>query len=204
MAISKRLRFEILRRDNHTCRYCGRSAPDAVLHIDHVIPESLGGPTESSNLITACSHCNGGKTSSTPDQSIVADVNDKALQWAAAMAQAAEEASRDTSGRDDLYDAVRGAWPSYQQNRIPQDYTETLDQFVNAGLPRQVIVQMARTAAAKPKVYNRWAYFCGCCWAKVRELQTRAAEIVSVASSGDSSRDTAVMDEAERLELVNG
>lgn len=23
MAISKRLRYEILRRDNHACRYCG-------------------------------------------------------------------------------------------------------------------------------------------------------------------------------------
>ena len=29
MAVSKRLRYEILRRDNHTCRYCGASAPDA-------------------------------------------------------------------------------------------------------------------------------------------------------------------------------
>ena len=26
MAVSKRTRFEVLRRDSHTCRYCGQSA----------------------------------------------------------------------------------------------------------------------------------------------------------------------------------
>ena len=31
MAVSKRLRFEILRRDNHACRYCGQMAPDVKL-----------------------------------------------------------------------------------------------------------------------------------------------------------------------------
>ena len=41
MAVSKRLRYEILRRDNHTCRYCGESAPDVKLTIDHVVPVSL-------------------------------------------------------------------------------------------------------------------------------------------------------------------
>lgn len=36
MAVSKRLRYEILRRGNHTCRYCGASAPDVPLRVDHV------------------------------------------------------------------------------------------------------------------------------------------------------------------------
>jgi len=31
MAVSKRLRFEILRRDDHACRYCGATAPEAKL-----------------------------------------------------------------------------------------------------------------------------------------------------------------------------
>lgn len=29
MAVSKRLRHEVMRRDNHTCRYCGGGAPTA-------------------------------------------------------------------------------------------------------------------------------------------------------------------------------
>lgn len=41
MAVSKRLRFEILRRDNFQCRYCGAKAPDATLAVDHVTPKEL-------------------------------------------------------------------------------------------------------------------------------------------------------------------
>jgi hypothetical protein len=35
MAVSKRLRHEVFRRDNHTCLYCGHSAPDVKITIDH-------------------------------------------------------------------------------------------------------------------------------------------------------------------------
>jgi hypothetical protein len=61
--IPARLRFEVLNRDNFRCRYCGRSQRDgAVLHVDHVVPFSKGGPTTEDNLITACSDCNLGKS----------------------------------------------------------------------------------------------------------------------------------------------
>ena len=55
------LRFEILRRDNFTCGYCGRRPPDAVLHVDHVVPWSKGGTNDPANLRTACQDCNLGK-----------------------------------------------------------------------------------------------------------------------------------------------
>jgi hypothetical protein len=61
MAISKALRFLVLRRDNYTCRYCGRSAPEVVLHVDHVVPRIKGGRNKLGNLITACFDCNMGK-----------------------------------------------------------------------------------------------------------------------------------------------
>ena len=55
------LRFQILARDNFTCQYCGRGAPDVMLEVDHKIPVSEGGTNESDNLITACAACNRGK-----------------------------------------------------------------------------------------------------------------------------------------------
>lgn len=85
MAVSRRLRFEILRRDKHTCRYCGASAPDVPLTVDHVIPTTLGGGDEPSNLVTACQSCNGGKTSIAPDSELVVDVQQDALRWKRAM-----------------------------------------------------------------------------------------------------------------------
>lgn len=60
-AVSKKLRFEVFKRDKFTCQYCGDSAPDVVLHVDHIIPVSKGGLTELVNLITSCQPCNSGK-----------------------------------------------------------------------------------------------------------------------------------------------
>ena len=34
-SISKKARFEVFKRDSFTCQYCGRTAPDVVLHLDH-------------------------------------------------------------------------------------------------------------------------------------------------------------------------
>lgn len=61
MAIGKRLRFEVFKRDKFTCQYCGKKAPDVVLHADHIEPKSKGGADDLLNLITACSDCNLGK-----------------------------------------------------------------------------------------------------------------------------------------------
>jgi hypothetical protein len=55
------MRFEVLRRDNFRCFYCGRRPPEVVLHADHVVPWRAGGPTTLENLHAACSDCNYGK-----------------------------------------------------------------------------------------------------------------------------------------------
>jgi hypothetical protein len=62
---NKKMRFEILKRDNFTCRYCGRSPranQNVILEIDHIHPQSKGGVYEKENLITSCHDCNGGKS----------------------------------------------------------------------------------------------------------------------------------------------
>jgi len=61
-SLSKKLRFEVFKRDSFTCQYCGRSAPDVVLEIDHIEPVSEGGTNDILNLITSCKDCNSGKS----------------------------------------------------------------------------------------------------------------------------------------------
>jgi len=60
-AISKSLRFEVFKRDSFTCQYCGRSAPEVILQVDHIEPVSKGGKNDILNLITSCRDCNLGK-----------------------------------------------------------------------------------------------------------------------------------------------
>ena len=61
MAISKKLRFEVFKRDNFTCQYCGKKSPEVVLETDHIIPLNKGGGDNIENLITSCFDCNRGK-----------------------------------------------------------------------------------------------------------------------------------------------
>lgn len=60
-AISKKTRFEVFKRDSFTCQYCGKSAPDVILEIDHIIPVSNDGDHDIFNFLTACEECNRGK-----------------------------------------------------------------------------------------------------------------------------------------------
>jgi hypothetical protein len=179
MTVSKRLRFEVFRRDGYACRYCGRKAPHVELTVDHVVPEALGGTDDPTNLVTACADCNSGKTSTPPDAALVADVSHDAHRWAAAMQQAADELRLTTDSRSEIYEAVWNAWTSYRRRGIPQGFERKLDRFLDAGLTPQLLVELAEVAATTPDIWDRWAYFCGCCWTRIRQLQDRAAEIVT-------------------------
>jgi len=58
-------RREVLKRDRHTCQYCGSTKQ---LTLDHVIPRSKGGKHTWDNVVTACERCNGRKGDRTPIQ----------------------------------------------------------------------------------------------------------------------------------------
>ncbi|MGG7534660.1 HNH endonuclease [Rhizobium sp. 12,4] len=59
--IPQGVRFDVFRRDNFTCVYCGRGSPEVTLHCDHKIAHSKGGSDDKENLVTACEDCNLGK-----------------------------------------------------------------------------------------------------------------------------------------------
>lgn len=62
MAVSIRTRFGVFKRDKFTCRYCGRTSPEVVLEVDHIVPVCEGGTDDPINLATSCWECNRGKT----------------------------------------------------------------------------------------------------------------------------------------------
>ncbi|NJK99452.1 MAG: HNH endonuclease [Spirulinaceae cyanobacterium SM2_1_0] len=58
-------RREVLRRDRHTCQYCGSKSH---LTLDHVVPRSKGGQHTWDNVVTACEACNSRKGDRPPEQ----------------------------------------------------------------------------------------------------------------------------------------
>src|SRR4030095_13972063 len=81
VALSKRIRFEVFKRDQFCCQYCGRHPPDIVLEIDHIIPVCDGGDASEENLLTACFDCNRGKASN-PLTRVPQSLADKAAEIA--------------------------------------------------------------------------------------------------------------------------
>lgn len=59
--LTKKVRFEVFKRDSFKCMYCGDSAPETVLQVDHIKPVAKGGTNDILNLVTSCFGCNSGK-----------------------------------------------------------------------------------------------------------------------------------------------
>lgn len=71
----------VMRRDGHTCGYCGRRAET----IDHVVPRSRGGRNTWTNTVACCNGCNQTKGDRTPAEAGMAlRVAPAQLTWHAA------------------------------------------------------------------------------------------------------------------------
>jgi hypothetical protein len=81
MAISNQLRWQVLWRDQFTCRYCGKSAPHVPLVIDHVFPKAHGGKDKLENLTAACEQCNNGKRDQLPPERVTDAVREATAEF---------------------------------------------------------------------------------------------------------------------------
>lgn len=178
MAVSKRTRYEVLRRDNHACRYCGASAPDVRLVVDHVTPVALGGSDKPDNLVAACQDCNAGKTSTTPGAPLVEDVKALDLKWAGAIKRAHAIRAADRRKRATYIRAWGAEWESYGL-RIPNDAWQSVERLYEAGLPKAELLDVTLIAATNRGVYDRFSYFMGICWKRVREIQETATQLLA-------------------------
>lgn len=81
MALSVRTRFEVFKRDDFTCRYCGKKSPEVILEVDHIVPVCDGGSDDAINLATSCWDCNRGKAG-VPLNSVMTgeDPHDRAIE----------------------------------------------------------------------------------------------------------------------------
>ncbi|MFU2316797.1 HNH endonuclease [Rahnella sp. PCH160] len=78
--ISKKVRFEVFKRDGFKCQYCGKSAPEIVLHADHIFPVSKGGGNDVLNMITSYIDCNLGKSDGLLSDTSIVKVQVEQLQ----------------------------------------------------------------------------------------------------------------------------
>lgn len=112
--LSKKVRFEIFKRDSFKCQYCGQSSPDVILEVDHIKPVSDGGTNDMTNLITACFDCNRGKSNILLDDKSVLEkqrkqleeINERRMQLEMMMEWREELVSLD----DEKVEIFKGQW----------------------------------------------------------------------------------------------
>lgn len=175
MAVTKRTRYEVLRRDNHACRYCGAAAPDVKLTVDHVTPTALGGADAPSNLVAACANCNAGKASTNPDAALVADVRDDALRFAELTRQAYSVLVERAGERDDYIEEFAQAW----DYNVPDGWRGSVGRWHSMGVPIELILDAAERAQDIPRRFSgsgRFSYMCGIVWNQVSTVTEEADE----------------------------
>lgn len=172
VALSKRVRFEVFKRDGFTCQYCGAHPPGVVLECDHIVPVALGGSNDDDNLITACFDCNRGKS----DVSL--DVVPQSLAEKAAEVAEREEQLR---GYSQVMEAKRQrldaeTWQIMEMfypgaDSVPRDSFGSARRFIEK-LGFHEVVEAAEIALGGPAYGKRiFKYFCGVCWNKVRKAE---------------------------------
>lgn len=170
--LSARLRFEIFKRDGFVCQYCGAHPPGAILHVDHVVPVKDGGDNEETNLVTACSVCNGGKAA------VSLSVVPVALKKKAALIKEREKQLRGYTDicmqqRERLEDEswrIAGIFmDGFTRGRIRRDWFGSIKNFVKqlgvVEVTEAMDIAMASNATGEGHVFR---YFCGVCWRKIK------------------------------------
>jgi len=172
-SISKRLRFEIFKRDQFTCQYCGAHPPSVILHVDHISPVAHGGLNEIDNLITSCESCNLGKSSKELSD-IPMSLKDKA--------GITQEREAQIIGYQEILTAKRQRIESQSEQvrevyeRFNDGYTLTesamtsVRRFVEIiGLDETIKSMEIACTAKSVKDHVKFKYFCGVCWNRARE-----------------------------------
>lgn len=177
MAVTQRTRFEVLRRDGHSCRYCGATAPDVKLTVDHVTPKALGGGDDPSNLVAACQQCNSGKASTSLDSEAVADIREDALRQAELLKQAYAVLVERMGQRDDYVDNVAEHLEYHRYRHVPDDWRGTIGRWFEMGVPEEIVTDAIERAAKRETVspYGRFKYMCGIVWNQVSAISEQIA-----------------------------
>lgn len=182
MAVSKRTRFEVLRRDEFTCRYCGSAAPDVKLAVDHVVPVALGGSDDVTNLATACVDCNSGKASTAPDSQIVSDVANDAARWAAAIREVARQQQIESEAAAARVAPFCAEWLRWDKEGqyLPADWRPAVEGWLASGLTISEAVDALHIALANRGVRHDgvFAYTCGIVRNKIRALHDAARALL--------------------------
>lgn len=177
-AISKKLRFEIFKRDRFVCQYCGRSPPVVILEVDHVLAVSGGGDNSPENLVTSCFDCNRGKGSGDlrqvrpglAEQSSL--IRERREQLEAYNALLLEERGRLDRLVEELGYYYHNKFLDRDKFVFADRRAASIRRFLEFLPPAEIMdaidLACAKSFPTKHSDERTFKYLCGVCWTKIK------------------------------------
>jgi len=172
-SLGKKLRFEVFKRDGFTCQYCGSHPPAAILQVDHVHPVAEGGTNDIDNLITSCDGCNQGKGAR-----LLSDSPPSLAERSEELREREDQIKgytsilRERAARieDETWQLAEILSPGCSDSGFDRRNLLSIKQFLER-MPGWLVIEAAEMAYSRihGSDYQRFRYFCGICWKKLRD-----------------------------------
>jgi len=170
--ISKKLRFEVFKRDSFTCQYCSAKPPKVPLEIDHLIPVCKKGTNHIDNLVTACFDCNRGKAgnelTSIP-KTILEKSEGKRIalqqykEYQKILSLEKEQIENDINTVEVLFNNI------FNDSCFSNKFRISVKTFLKE-LDIEVVSDAMEKACNKMRYPEKaLAYFCGICWNNIKQ-----------------------------------
>jgi hypothetical protein len=171
VALSKKQRFDVFKRDAFICQYCGRSPPTVVLEVDHVTAVSKGGTDDSHNLLTSCFDCNRGKAAGSLAATPL-NTKEKADLLAERMEQAKAYDRLLAKHRRQQDTAIANVVAIFEKAFPGSTLKDTARGSIRRFLERlpfiEVMDSMEKACSKISEREHAFRYFCGICWKKIK------------------------------------
>jgi hypothetical protein len=175
MSITKKLRFEVFKRDGFACQYCGKTPPDVTLEVDHIKPRSKKGGDEINNLITACFDCNRGKTnielkkipnSLVENAEIIKEKEAQYSEYCKLLKKVESRISKEIQKVDDVFSEF------FPEMTMSEKFkTSSVRMFLKKLTIYDVLDSMQIAASRINDPEDALKYFCGICWNKIKDRE---------------------------------
>lgn len=175
-SLSKRLRFNVFKRDGFTCQYCGAHPPMVILHVDHIVPVVEGGSNDIDNLVASCEPCNigkGGVSLTVVPQSLSEKAKEVKEREEQINGYEAVMAGKRARIDGDAWKLMGLFYPG--QDSVPRDSFMSTKKFIER-LGFDEALEAAEIALVAPTSSQKmFRYFCGVCWNKIRAHEGTSA-----------------------------
>ncbi len=182
-ALSKKIRFDVFKRDGFRCQYCGDRPDDAKLQVDHIAPVAEGGGDEPDNLVTSCQPCNSGKGARPLGETLApfdpkkrtVDLRERREQLEAYAEWVEEWNAQHAAFQDRQVVIVVSALFGQPDQTFTDDDAGRRARVSILGFVKKLGIEQVVDAAEityranlRDRGRDAFKYFCGVCWRKLR------------------------------------